>query len=280
MVSIKKKKEKATFLTPNVNKESSHTFDIENGVLKLLSFNIQVGNDTGRFYHYLTRSWQHLFPYKDRLKNLQIIAKLIQQYDFVALQEVDAGSLRSNGINQVEFLAKLGNFPYWHQQTNRNLGKLAQHSNGILTRLKPDLIEDHPLPGMRGRGAIFCQFGHGENALIIAVMHLALRKKARKEQLDYIYKIISQYKYHILMGDMNAETLELIENSPLKGLNLIPPAYSPTYPSWNPKRCLDHILIGRDFTIERVNVLPQLTSDHLPIEIDIKLPPAVLQNLF
>lgn len=279
MVSIKKKTEKTTFLTPNINKESRCIFNLQDGVLKLLTFNIQVGNDTGHFYHYLTRSWQHLLPYRDRLKNLQLIAKLIQQYDVVALQEVDAGSLRSSGINQVEFLAKLGNFPYWHQQTNRNLGKIAQHSNGILTRLKPDLIEDHPLPGMRGRGAIFCQFGHGENAMIIVVMHLALRKKARNEQLAYIYKIISQYKYHILMGDMNAETLELIEDSPLKRLNLIPPTYSATYPSWNPKRCLDHILIGRDFTIERVNVLQPLTSDHLPIEIDIKLPFEVLQNL-
>lgn len=278
MVSIKKKTEKTTFLAPNVNKESSHTADLQKGILKLLTFNIQVGNNTERFYHYLTRSWQHLLPYKDRLKNLHLIAKLIQQHDVVALQEVDAGSLRSSGINQVEFLAKLGNFPYWHQQTNRNLGKLAQHSNGILTRLKPDLIEDHPLPGMRGRGAIFCQFGHGEDALIIVVMHLALRKKARKEQLNYIYHIISHYKYHILMGDMNAEALELMKNSPLKKLNLTPTTYQPTYPSWNPKRCLDHILISRDFTIERVNVLQPLASDHLPIEIDIKLPPAILKN--
>lgn len=279
MVNIKKKTTKTTFLTPNVNKESSHTIDLHNGILKLLTFNIQVGNNTEHFFHYLTRSWQHLLPYKGRQKNLQTIAKLIQQYDFVALQEVDAGSLRSNGINQVELLAKLGNFPYWHQQTNRNLGKIAQHSNGILTRLKPDLIEDHPLPGVRGRGVIFCQFGQGENAMIIAVMHLALSKKARKEQLVYIYKFISQYKYHILMGDMNAETLELMENSPLKELDLILPNYQPTYPSWNPQRCLDHILIGRNFSIERVNVLPPLTSDHLPIEIDIRLPTEVLQNL-
>lgn len=274
-----KKKEVATHLTPNENKESSPIILTSNEIIKLLTFNIQVGNSTSHFHHYLTRSWQHILPYKDRVKNLQRIADLIKQYDFVALQEVDGGSLRSSGINQTEFLAKLANFPYWHQQTNRNLGKFAQHSNGMLTRFRPNMIEDHPLPGMRGRGAIFSRFGEGEDALIIVVMHLALRKKARKEQLDYIYKMIAPYRYHILMGDMNAETLELVENSALQKLDLVLPQNTATYPSWNPKRCLDHILLSKELTVENVNVLQQPISDHLPIEVSIKLPDALLLNI-
>ncbi|AWM78942.1 endonuclease [Gammaproteobacteria bacterium ESL0073] len=274
-----KRKEVATHLSPNENKESSPIILAPNEIVKLLTFNIQVGNSTSHYHHYFTRSWQHILPYKDRIKNLQRIADLIKQYDFVALQEVDGGSLRSSGINQTEFLAKLANFPYWHQQTNRNLGKLAQHSNGMLTRFKPNVIEDHPLPGMRGRGAIFSRFGEGENSLIIVVMHLALSKKARKEQLDYIYKMIAPYKYHILMGDMNAETFELVDNSALQKLDLVLPQNTATYPSWNPKRCLDHILLSKGLTVENINVLQQPISDHLPIEVSIKLPEVLLSNI-
>ena len=121
------------------------------GRLRLLSFNIQVGISIERYRHYLTRGWQHLLPHHGRAGNLQRIGALLADYDLVALQEVDGGSLRSGYINQVERLAELGAFPYWYQQLNRDLGRLAQHSNGVLSRLRPDLVEDHPLPGPPGR---------------------------------------------------------------------------------------------------------------------------------
>ena len=134
------------------------------GRLRLLSFNIQVGISTERYRHYLTRGWQHLLPHHGRAGNLQRIGALLGDYDLVALQEVDGGSLRSGYINQVERLAELGAFPYWYQQLNRDLGRLAQHSNGVLSRLRPDLVEDHPLPGPPGRGAILVRFGEGADA--------------------------------------------------------------------------------------------------------------------
>lgn len=280
MLKIKKNKLVVTHNKPCINDECSLPIvpSLE-GTIKLLTFNIQVGNNTSRFHHYITRSWQHVLPYKGRAKNLKQIAELARHYDLVALQEVDGGSIRSNGISQVEFLAKMANFPYWHQQTNRNLGKIAQHSNGMLSRFKPTLIEDHPLPGIRGRGAIFIRFGEGKDALIVVMMHLALRKKVRTEQLGYIYKLIAPYKHQILMGDMNADTLELLNNTQLKSLNLIPLYNEATYPSWKPKYSLDHILLSQELVIESFNVLKVPISDHLPIEVDIRLPNAVLKSI-
>mgnify|MGYP006190221249 CR=1 FL=1 len=113
----------------------------QNGSLRLLSFNIQVGISTQRYHHYLTRSWQHVLPHAGRSGNLQRIGDLLGDFDLVALQEVDGGSLRSGYVNQVEHLAHLGVFPYWYQQLNRNLGRLAQHSNGVLSRLRPSLLD-------------------------------------------------------------------------------------------------------------------------------------------
>ena len=142
--------------------------------LRLLSFNIQVGISTERYRHYLTRGWQHLLPHTGRADNLQKIGNLLGDFDLVALQEADGGSLRSGYVNQVEHLAQLGAFPYWYQQLNRNLGRLGQHSNGVLSRLKPWAIEDHPLPGPKGRGAILVRFGEGPEALVVVMMIIGL----------------------------------------------------------------------------------------------------------
>jgi endonuclease/exonuclease/phosphatase family metal-dependent hydrolase len=245
-----------------------------NGRLRLLSFNIQVGICTGRYHHYLTRSWQHLLPHTGRADNLLRIGELLANYDLVALQEADGGSLRSGFVNQVEHLAQLGAFPYWYQQLNRNLGRFAQHSNGVLSRLEPQGLEDHPLPGPSGRGAIFLRFGEGEDALVVVMMHLALGGGVRTRQLAYIRELIGGYRHQILMGDMNTHATDLLEHSPLRDLGLQAPQIAATFPSWRPQRCLDHILLSPSLTLERVDVLSQASSDHLPVAVEIRLPDA------
>ena len=247
----------------------------EDGRLRLLSFNIQVGISTERYRHYVTRSWQHLLPHNGRAGNLQKIGQLLGDFDLVALQEADGGSLRSGYVNQVEHLAHLGAFPYWYQQLNRNLGRFAQHSNGVLSRLKPHLLEDHPLPGPAGRGAILVRFGEGEDALIVVMMHLALGAKTRALQLGYIRELIGGYRHQVLMGDMNTHATDLLEHSPLRDLGLIAPQVEATFPSWRPQRCLDHILLSTSLTLERVEVLAQPISDHLPVAVEIRLPDAL-----
>ncbi|WP_175652529.1 endonuclease/exonuclease/phosphatase family protein [Pseudomonas sp. Marseille-P9899] len=247
----------------------------EDGRLRLLSFNIQVGISTERYRHYLTRGWQHLLPHTGRAGNLQKIGDLLSDFDLVALQEADGGSLRSGYVNQVEHLAHLGAFPYWYQQLNRNLGRFAQHSNGVLSRLKPQLLEDHPLPGPAGRGAILVRFGEGEDALVVVMMHLALGSKTRARQLAYIRELISGYRHQVLMGDMNTHATDLLQHSPLRDLGLIAPQVEATFPSWRPQRCLDHILLSPTLTLERVEVLSQPISDHLPVAVEIRLPDAL-----
>ncbi len=242
------------------------------GRLRLLSFNIQVGNSTERYRHYLTRGWQHLLPHPGRAGNLQRIGALLGDYDLVALQEADGGSLRSGYVNQVEHLAQLGAFPYWYQQLNRNLGRFAQHSNGVLSRLQPTLLEDHPLPGPPGRGAILLRFGAGAEALVVVVMHLSLGPRTRTRQLAYIRELIGGYRHQILMGDMNTHAADLLLHSPLRDLGLLAPQVEATFPSWQPQRCLDHILLSSSLTLQSVRVLAQPISDHLPVAVEIRLP--------
>ena len=95
----------------------------------------------------MTHGWKHLLPYANRWDNLDRIARGLRSFDIVGLQEVDSGSLRTGFVNQIKYLADGANFPFWYHQVNRRLGKFAQHSNGLLSRLHPYERADHKLPG-------------------------------------------------------------------------------------------------------------------------------------
>ncbi len=168
--------------------------------LKLLSFNIQAGIGTSRFREYLTGSWKHLVAHPRSVETIEQIAEVVRHFDVVGLQEVDGGSLRSRNVNQLVHLASMADFPFWHQQLNRNLGRLGQFSNGFLSRLTPFAVEDHTLPGLPGRGAILIKFGHPIQPLVVAVVHLALGEKMRNTQLGYVSRLLRPYRYTVVMG--------------------------------------------------------------------------------
>jgi endonuclease/exonuclease/phosphatase family metal-dependent hydrolase len=248
---------------------------LKNGqTLRLLSYNIQTGIATRRFHHYLTHSWKHVLPHSERIENLNRIARMIHEYDVVGLQEVDGGSLRSGFINQTEYLAVRASFPYWYDQTNRNLGKIAQHSTGLLSRFPTAEITEHKLPGfIPGRGALTVEFKMAGDPLILVILHLALSQRARKRQLEFVSELLSDYKHAVVMGDMNCqpdsnEMKFLMENS-----QLVEPASAlPTFPSWRPFKNIDHILVSPTLTVEEVKVLNYPLSDHLPISMTVRLP--------
>ena len=241
--------------------------------LKLLSFNIQTGIATRKYRHYVTKGWKHVLPHSARADNLRQIADLVQDYDVVALQEVDGGSLRSGFVDQVEFLAYRAQFPYWYTQLNRNLGPLAQHGNGLLSRVAPRVLEDHKLPGtIRGRGAIVTRFSYREIEVVLVLLHLSLGDRSRQEQLSYVRDLIAGEPYVVVMGDMNSHLNELLYDSPLADTGLVPAEdIQPTYPSWRPSVALDHVLATPSLSIQRYEVLECRLSDHRPIAVTLDL---------
>jgi endonuclease/exonuclease/phosphatase family metal-dependent hydrolase len=240
--------------------------------LRILSYNIQAGVDTQHYRHYVTQSWKHVLPHRERLLNLNRIATLLGEYDLVGLQEVDSGSLRSGFVDQTEYLAHRAGFPHWYRQTNRNLGKLAQHSNGLLTRQRPKAINEYKLPGLPGRGAIFAHFGE-EKELVVCIMHLALGRRARMRQVRYIGDQLQEHRHAIVMGDLNCscESREMRTLMDRVGLQE-PSCEKSTFPSWRPMRKIDHILVSESLKIENPRVVDYPLSDHLPIGIDVLIP--------
>lgn len=248
--------------------------EIEPNILRVLSYNVQVGIRTTRPHHYLTGSWKHVFPHSKRLVNLDQIASTIQPYDIVGLQEVDAGSLRSNFINLTEYLAERGKFPYWYHQVNRNLGKVAQHSNGLLSEFRPSVVNDVKLPGIiPGRQAIMSVYESDDDALVVFVLHMALSRRARLSQFDYLTDLVNEFPHVIMMGDLNCrfdspEMQLLFRKTKLHE----PLGEAHTFPSWRPRHSIDHILVTSELNVRNVEVIGQSQSDHLPISMEIKLP--------
>ncbi|XSG85569.1 MAG: endonuclease/exonuclease/phosphatase family protein [Methylohalobius sp. ZOD2] len=244
--------------------------------LKLASFNIQTGIHTRRYEDYLFKSWQHLWPSDKRLTTLERIAGFLRSFDIVGLQEVDGGGSRSHYVVQTEYLARQAGFPYWHNQVNRRIGRVALHSNGFLSRMRPDSVHATPLPGLPGRGAIWAHFGQEEEGLLVCVLHLALSPRARRRQLDFVAEYIADTDHVIVMGDLNCGSKAPELRRFLARTGLVDPVpHLRTFPSWQPLRKLDHILISPNLTVKQIQAYDFVCSDHLPIGMEFTLPAAL-----
>ncbi len=248
--------------------------ELEKRRLRLLSYNIAAGLSTRKYHHYLTHSWKQVLPVPQRMVNLDGISRLISDYDVVGLQEVDTGSLRSGFLDQVKYLTERAAFQYAFDQSNRRIGLISQHSNAVLSRYRPTLVEDHRLPGViPGRGLLLARFGDGEDALHVFIMHMALGKRGRMRQIGFLADLIGDHRHVIVMGDLNcrSDSLEMAEL--LRRTGLCEPASGLyTFPSWRPDRQLDHILVSPSIQVEKVSVLRFVYSDHLPLAMHVLMP--------
>lgn len=247
--------------------------------LKLLSANIQAGSSTRRYSDYATRSWSHVLPAGNKRGALDTIAQLASEHDIVGLQESDPGSWRSGFTNQTHYLAEQGGFNYWSHQPNRRMGSVASSANGLLSRLEPVEVIDHPLPGrISGRGVLMARFGDGDEGLTVAVAHLSLGAQSRRAQLSFIAELLADHPHAVLMGDFNCahdcpEMQILYQQTKLQ-----PPILTvPTFPSWRPLRAIDHILLAKDLDCASLKAFPAALSDHLALSIELDVPQSALR---
>jgi endonuclease/exonuclease/phosphatase family metal-dependent hydrolase len=242
--------------------------------VRLLSLNIQFGLQGARYVQYLTHAWRHFVPTRRARDNLDRIAALASPYDLVAIQEADAGSLRTSRLNQVAHMAQLAGFPHWHAAVTRDLRPFAQHCLGCLSRWPLQFVEYHPLPGwLPGRGALEVEIQPpGREALRVVIAHLALGRRARARQLGFLAKLVRDGTDTILLGDLNCGPHELKahEGFSATGLRGVHDGQH-TFPSWRPSRALDHILVTPSVEVLGATVLQERLSDHLPVATEIRL---------
>jgi endonuclease/exonuclease/phosphatase family metal-dependent hydrolase len=252
--------------------ESEHHYRLPQR-FSLLSYNIQMGVDTGRYRDYVTQGWKHVLPHRARMQNLNRIATMLSRFDMVSLQEVDAGSLRCGFVDITEYLAHRADFPHWYRQVNRNIGVIARHSNGFLTRYEPTEVTHYKLPAAPGRGALVFRFGDTKKAFTLCSMHLALGRRAREKQLGFLSEILQGRPHLVVMGDLNASCEAPEVRRFIMRNDLMEPACDkPTFPSWRPVRKIDHILVSHSLEVIQSKVLDYSFSDHLPVSMELELP--------
>ncbi len=241
--------------------------------IRALSFNIQVGMHTADYAHYLTGAWRHVLPSRGVRRNLDRIAELLSDYDCVGLQEVDAGSLRTAQLNQVEYLAAKAGFTHFEVAVNRNLAPLARHALAVLSRVPLHDVRHHLLPGrLPGRGALEVHLRLlGRPPLQWINTHLALGAADRQRQLDALAGLVKPESDCLLMGDLNCTPAELTAHAAIRRSGLTATHHAPTHPSWKPRRCLDHILLTPGLQASSAIVLEQRLSDHCPVSLTLKL---------
>ncbi len=243
--------------------------------LRLASYNIQAGIGSHRLRHVVTHSHRYVVPHRHATTNLNRIARMLEGFDLVALQEADAGSFRTRFVHHVQHLAELAGFPHWHAQITREMGSIARMTLGVLSRLPWEQIIQHRLPASRhGRVALEIIYKLGGYQVGVFVTHLSLRKASRMHQVQFLSKLINNHPAAILMGDLNCdpdshEFAHLLSHTRLQDFMARPL----TFPSWRPIKALDHIMATDDFALEDLRTIPVNYSDHLPISAMLRLRP-------
>jgi endonuclease/exonuclease/phosphatase family metal-dependent hydrolase len=241
--------------------------------LRVLSFNIQLGLKTTRYRDYVTQGWRHVLPARSAPAGLSLVCEAVRGYDFVAIQEADAGSLRSARIDQIAYLAHHAGYAHHGHAITRDLAPVARHSLGFLSRWPTRIVGDHALPGrIPGRRALHVEVQSPLGLLRILVVHLALGRTVQRQQIEYIASLTGADVPSILMGDFNCDAGALRDHPALRRAGfVVAQHHRPTFPSWAPSRAIDHIVTSPHLSVDDLYTLPPLHSDHLALGADVSV---------
>lgn len=243
--------------------------------------------DTLRVMTYNVHSCVGMDGKVDVARIARVIAR--SQPDVVALQELDVGRERSDGVDQAHQIAQLLEMavhfhPAIHIEEER-------YGDAILTHLPQRLVKADLLPGLASRpnleprGALWVAVEfHGREVQILNT-HLGLNSQERQAQIDAL--LGPDWLGHpdcrepvILCGDFNAIPSSPVcrsLNTYLRDAQQASDGHRPrrTFPGRMPAVRIDHIYIGNGLEATAIDIpgsaLVRVASDHLPLVADIKI---------
>ena len=209
--------------------------------------------------------------------------------DVVALQEVDVGRARSNGVDQAHEIAqRLKMTSHFNAAIQV---EEEQYGDAILTCYPERLVKAGGLPGLNPRlrleprGALWIEIDvNGEKVQIINT-HLGL--VAREQQKQATALASHDWLRHdqcrsptILLGDFNATMASVVYRTltaRLKDARRLTPNSLPTgtFPSRFPFLRLDHVFVSDGIKVRHLDApydpSTRMASDHLPLVMDFEL---------
>ncbi len=252
-------------------------------MVRLISYNIEYCEGMeGMWWQYL-EFWKIFFP-PQKLDERIVDALHKLKPDILTLIEVDTGSLRSRGRDEVQFIEeKLGMKSFAEKVKYPITGWLSlfhhvpilgHQGNAIISKYTVSNVQYHVLHEGTKRMVIEVTVHCPEKVTLLAA-HLALGSKTRAKQIQELIGIVNSIKNPvILMGDFNTfhgeeEIIELLKKTHLSDkIRLDKESLPFTEPAWHPTRRLDYILTSPQVKVKKYSVLNFHFSDHLPLMID------------
>ncbi len=181
--------------------------------------------------------------------------------DFVGLQEVDKGMLRTSRADMAAVAGKrAGMVSYFGKAARRfdlGLYGLAVLAKGRLVAQRIRLPRNSWLS--ERRIAIEAQIEVGGTQWTVVNTHLSLNQQESETQLRFLLQRFGHGdKPTVLMGDFNRRPEQVV---PLISGDWILGDSGHTYPSWKPEQRID-FMVARNATIEQIDVRSTPLSDH------------------
>lgn len=240
-------------------------------ILKIGTLNFQSGvSVTKGYWQYPLLAWRYLLS---SAKSEKKVSQFINTEDIcvLGLIEINNKSIRTWNKDQAESISegtklkekvffsdyKISPFVNYGNALISKYPIIKQKKIRIFSRLEPRYIAN-----IRIRLQFF--------SLNVFLVHLSVGKRDRAIQIRQIAKIVKNIKGpSLIMGDFN--TFSENELGPLISKGFKQFKEPKTYPSWNPKTALDHIL-AKSVNIKRVYAYKKkLFSDHLPLVAEIEI---------
>ena len=229
----------------------------------------------------------------DRRLDVGRVAEVIaaQSPDIVALQEVDVRRARTGGVDQAHRIAQRLGMAFHFNAAFKV--EEEQFGDAILTTLperlvKAGAIPGHPrIPQLEPRGAVWVEIETPDGVLGVINTHLGLVPREQRIQAaalagkDWAMAAPPGAPL-VLVGDMNATprsvAYRLMAARMAEARRAAPFSHrAPTFPSTFPVLAIDHVFASEGVVIEAVRTpldpLSRLASDHLPLVVDLSLPP-------
>jgi endonuclease/exonuclease/phosphatase family metal-dependent hydrolase len=261
------------FTTISIIHASVLMTDYQNRIdsLRILSYNMRIA-------HPPSKGWSEV--------DLPAIAQVINKAnpDFVALQEVDAFTERSGKkIHQAHELAKMtGMYHFFAKGIDRSAG---DYGVAILSRFPLTETKGYRLPvrdsiknEIRALAVVKAQLSNEETIVFCSAHFDHLANEDRLLQAETMNAILDKYSANpvIIGADLNMEPDNPVMKVIQKLFSLGIDDHPLTFPSVDPKRTIDYILLNKiakdKFDVVKYNTLKEdYASDHLPLEVVLKI---------
>lgn len=213
------------------------------------------------------------------------------QPDIVALQELDVRRARTGKVDQAQVVADALKMNVRFHPAFRVMDEL--YGDAILTALPMRAIKAGPLPERprapitEPRGALWVAVTCGGHELQVINTHLGLDGRERLRQIDTL--VGEEWLGHpdcadpaVFLGDLNALPGSRVWRRLSPRMRDAQRSWNQrrtkaTFPSWLPCMRIDHAFVSGSIEVIGSHVLrtklTRLASDHLPLVVDIRIPP-------